>query len=107
MVPILSILYTEPKPETYAGVRLRMYEDKPEELFNSGNPAVDFFTAGFVAHYRLGPDAHIMGSSSIDHFVMDGGVLEDEEPSDDAVKQAIAAGKAYLESRGEAPPKKG
>jgi len=104
MIPYLSILYSEPDPDTYEGVSLRMV-DEPE-VFNTGNPTVDYWTAFYVIMRRfnaVGPEASIdpsdvpvLGSSSIDHFAMDGGVLNTEEPSEDEITTAVAAAKAHL-----------
>ena len=104
LIPIIGIIYDDSDPISYKGVDLHIGEER--ETFYSGDPTVDYLTAGFVAHYRAGPAAHIMCSSSVDHFVMDGGELEDDDPPEEKIKRAVALGKAYLEERGEAPPKK-
>lgn len=101
-IPFIGIEYDEPDPATYAGVRLRMGPEVEPEVFFSGDPTTDYLTAGCVVHYRMGPDARIMGSSSVDHFVMDGGTLEDEDPPQEKIEAAIAAARAYLAGRNEA-----
>lgn len=114
MIAILGIDYSEPiepiEPESeaspsldYRGVTLKMMPDGAQEKFMSGDATVDYLTAGYVAHYRLGKGAPVMCSSSVDHFVMDGGTLEDEDPSKEQIQKAVAAGRAYLTSRGEGP----
>jgi len=109
MIPFLPILYDEDMnpDETYRGVELRMgsgaQRDGPPEVFNTGNPTVDYHTAMLVVWRRWieaggdkDEDPPVMGSSSIDHFVMDGGTLRDENPSGEDVQAAITITKAYL-----------
>ena len=63
---------------------------------------MDYFTAYFVASKHCKDagvdidDVYVGGSSSLDHFVMDGGTLNTDEPSDEDVQGAVAAAKAYL-----------
>lgn len=102
----LSCRYFEPDPSTYAGVLLRMDIDAEPEVFNTGNPAVDYLTAHLVIQKRVkdaggDPDnVYIGGSSSIDNFVMDGGSFgegeEDEAVAEATFTAALAAAKAYL-----------
>lgn len=109
MVPLLGIDYSEPPdspseaPLNYRGVILRMGLESEQEVFATGDPTVDYLTAGFVAHYRVGPEAPVMCSSSVDHFAMDGGQLDDEDPSEEQIQKAVRAGRAYLTARGEDP----
>ncbi len=108
MIPIIGIDYDEPAEEessaplNYRGVTLRM-EGRDTERFASGDATVDYLVAGFVAHYRLGPDAHVLCSSSVDHFSMDGGEIETDDPTRAQIDAAITVAKAYLVSRGEGP----
>lgn len=100
MIPLIGVVYDDVNPESYAGIQLRFGHGK--EVFNSGNPTVDYFTAYWVIFKRCKDagvdvdDVPIMGSSSIDHFVMDGGILNDSDPSQEDMDAAIAAAKAYL-----------
>lgn len=102
MIPILGILYDETDPATYSGVTLRLGDDR--EVFNSGNPTVDYLTAYFVLSHRYRAagfdvgDVPVMASSSVNHFVFDGGTLNDSDPSQEEVDAAVAAAKAYLEA---------
>ncbi|MDB4278053.1 hypothetical protein N9917_00325 [Deltaproteobacteria bacterium] len=98
----MACLYDDENPETYKGISLSMGRDAAKDVFNTGNPTVDYFTAYFVASKRCKDagvdidDVPLMGSSSIDHFVMDGGTLNTDDPTDDEVQGAVAAAKAYL-----------
>lgn len=94
MVPLISILYDEPDPATYRGVQLKMGPEGEPEVFGTGDPTVDYLTAGSVAHIRLGPGASILGTSSVDHFSMDGGDIRDFTRED--VEKAIRLARAYL-----------
>jgi hypothetical protein len=45
-----------------------------------------------------------MGSSSLDHFVFDGGELPDSaSATEEQLSEAVAAAKTYLKSTGELP----
>lgn len=101
--PIIGILYSDDPNASYAGVTLSMDRGSSIEVFDTGNPTVDYHTAMLVVwrrHVLSGgsPDVnpHVMGSSSIDHFVMDGGDLRDEDPTQEEVGAAVAAAKDYL-----------
>lgn len=97
----LSCLYDQ-NPETYEGIELCMALGAESEVFNTGVPYHDYLVAATVAHARAGPDALIFGTSSIDHFVMDGGDLPDgTEATEEQVDKAAKAAKAYLTERGE------
>lgn len=109
-IPIIGIDYDEPAEEdsdaplNYRGVTLKMSPDGDRERFMSGHGAtVDYLTAGFVAHYRLGPDAHVICSSSVDHYSMDGGEIETDDPTKADINAAVDVAKAYLIGRGEGP----
>ena len=102
----ISVDYDGLDPSTYRGVILRMGDE--EERFctpaeEGGSPTVDMLVAGMCAGHRLGEGGPIMSSSSVNHFVMDGGVLDDEGPSQEQVDQARVIARAYLISRGEGP----
>jgi hypothetical protein len=87
MIAFVRVLYTEPDPSTYGGIHLHI--DGWERLFASGTPTVDYLAACVVTMDRLGENARMMGSSSIDHFVMDGGDLETEHPTPQQVQAAM------------------
>ena len=103
---ILSVLYDEPNPATYAGIQIRTRQD-PEprvEVWNTGVPTVDFLTSQFVLTGRYGPDnagTLTSYSSSWDHFAMDGGDLPESGYTDEQVAAARVAAVAYLEGTGE------
>ena len=94
----ISCLYDEPDPSTYRGMEIRIDRESEPLVFNSGNPTVDYVTAGCVVYTRAGGEVPIMGSSSIDHFVMDEGDLKTEEIPDDEIRAGYAAARAYLEN---------
>ena len=85
----------------YAGITLSMGSLK--EVFMTDHPTVDYLTAGFVAYKRLGPDAVVMNSSTIDHFISDGGVLNDTDPSQEEIDKATALARKYLGFPAEEP----
>jgi hypothetical protein len=94
----MSCKYDDVDPATYKGIELQMKPGAKREVFNTGDPLHDYLTAGFVATSRAGDDAPIFGSSSIDHFVMDGGAqLDAEQATPDQLKAALKAAEAYLE----------
>ena len=101
-LPFLRLEYDDADPATYEGISLLMLDDKKPELFNTGNPTVDYHTAMAVIYKRAKDagvdidDVPIQGSSSIDHFVMDGGELRDSEPTDEDIQQAIVNAKKHL-----------
>jgi hypothetical protein len=97
MSAFITVLYDDANPETYEGVSLSMTYRSPEEVFNTGAPFHDYLTAIFVVHERWGEDAIIMGSSSCDHFVMDGGeCLDAENATEDQLVAAIKAAREYV-----------
>ena len=100
----LSCLYDDQNPETYEGIELRMDIDAEREVFNTGTPFHDYLTAACVAYTRAGEHAYITGSSSLDHFVFDGGVLPDgTAATEKQTKAAIETARQYLLARGEGP----
>lgn len=96
----LTILYKNADPSTYSGVQTSD-EGRADETFYTGDPTVDYLAAGAVGHYRYGQDAHFVCSSSVNHFVFDGGGLRDENPTQDDVKKALDCARAYLVETGE------
>lgn len=71
---ILSILYEEPDPRTYAGIRLSNSRMDEVHVINSGNPHKDYLKA--LSWYE--EDTIILTSSSIDNFLLDGGDLSSD-----------------------------
>ena len=91
MSTVLSVLYNDIDPTTYAGVQLST--ESETVVFNTGNPTHDFLTASMVAHHAGGD---VLCSSSVDHFGSDGGDLHDETASDEEIESARAAAIKYL-----------
>ena len=85
MDAFLTCHYDDRDPASYAGFIVRT--PQREETFNTGNPAHDYLVALFVAFERS-HGRPVSESSSIDHFVMDGGTLVDP---DDATSEQIDA----------------
>lgn len=101
MTAYVTCIYDDTNPESYSGMQLSC-PGYPKVVFNTGRPTVDYLTAGAVASHRLGDHAIIMGSSSIDHFVMDGGENIDvstPEQDEEAIRLAIR----YLDRQGDLP----
>jgi hypothetical protein len=98
----MSCQYDDENPASYQGISVKVGREAEPEVFNTGNPTVDYFTAYFVASKRCKDagvdidDLPIMGSSSIDHFVMDGGTLNTDDPGDEDVQTAVVAAKTHL-----------
>jgi hypothetical protein len=91
-IVFVSVLYNEPDPSTYQGFKILRGEES--HVFNTGNPTLDYLTAGATIYLKWGKSSTIMFTSSIDHFVMDGGDLQDEDPpaevSHAAVEKALS-----------------
>lgn len=75
-MPYLSVLYNDSNPESYEGVQV-VLGDKGAVVY-SGDPVLDYLCAMLMVppEWR---EAGFMCSSSCDHFVMDGGILEPED----------------------------
>lgn len=90
----ISIDYTDGEPVTYRGVRwsTRNYggEDLESGVMASGDAAYDYYCA--LLYMENAGCKSINGSSSCDHFTMDGGSLDIETPG------LRARLNAYLES---------
>jgi len=69
---VVGIDYDEVDPSTYAGVYT--YIDDKRVITNTGNPEADMHTVVSMLFER-GEGRMIMCSSSVDHFIMDGGDL--------------------------------
>lgn len=96
--------YDEPDPKTYRGIGVRMGIKAEQELFNTGRPYHDYLTAHLVIWKRVGEGMDVMGSSSLDHFVFDGGELPDSAAAtEEQLNEAVEAAKAYLKGTGELP----
>jgi hypothetical protein len=98
MTAFLSIIYDDIDPTTYAGVQLRAGVDGEPVVFNTGNPTIDFITAGAVAHHMVGDNVYL--SSSVNHFGNDGGDLHDETASVAEIETALASALLYIQSAG-------
>lgn len=94
MVAFISVNYEELKPETYAGFTLKM-GDRVETI-NTGNPTVDYVAIGCIAYTIAGGRLPIMQSSSIDHFIMDGGDLLTEDIPEELANRGREAAKSHL-----------
>jgi hypothetical protein len=70
-VAVIGIVYEEYEPETYDGVKVNIGDSKGFTI-QVGTPENDFSVALIIAGY-YGID--LICSSSVDHFVMDGGDL--------------------------------
>ncbi len=100
----LSCLYDDVDPSTYEGIELRMRLGSKREVFNTGDPFHDYLTANMVAFTRGGLDACVMGSSSLDHFAMDGGHLPSPElATREQLKAADETAREYLAGDGDKP----
>lgn len=86
----LSVIYDDSDISTYNGISIHN-NDKKQTIFTNTNPTVDYLVALFICR----PDINkVSASSSLDHFIMDGGVLNDESPSNEDV---VMATKIYNE----------
>lgn len=97
---LIGIDYDEPDPSTYRGivVTYNFPPHREEERFNTGDPSADYLMAGSVIHEHLGSQVYISGRSSLDHFVMDGGVL-DEDPSSEQTLAALEQARTYIQAQ--------
>lgn len=71
---ILHLDYDELDPATYRGFVLNIPGHKTR--FNSGDPVADYLAVAIYLATLGNP--YVTGSSSCDHFVMDGGVRYDD-----------------------------
>lgn len=76
---MVGVCYDGQNPSTYKGVEVYTFAGSGEKelstVFNTGNPAEDYQAARFFALVHTGL---VSCSSSIDHFVSDGGDLGEE-----------------------------
>ena len=70
MNAVIGILYDELEPDTYEGVSLSIGNSRLD--LHIANPEEAVNCALWVAHYL---DLYVLCSSSVDHFIMDGGDL--------------------------------
>lgn len=70
MIAIISIIYKEPDPTSYERVVVKVGNILKE--FNSGAPQEDYLNAITWARNQTDCDC-VMGSSTIDNFIIDGG----------------------------------
>lgn len=69
---VTGINYTEPDPTTYKSVYIHYGEGK-EKIFNTGDFVKDWYDhTRYIIMTLSKKEAYFSGSSSIDHFIMDG-----------------------------------
>jgi len=101
----MSLDFDEGSPETYRGITIRrLNPDRERESpirFYSGNPTVDHLAAFQYLYNIHGVPNHnthnfaVMGSSSLDHFVMDGGELRESYTQEELAQAVILAGEVW------------
>jgi len=96
---LIGVKYVEHDPTTYAGAVIHHGRGQEDEIFNTGNPTLDFVTLCTVMMAR-GHDGYRV-TSSFDHFVMDGGVMEVENIPPELLEEGKQLGIQYLLSTGE------
>ena len=72
MTPLYSVMYNDVDPRSYGGLRVWHSEPQEKATFSTGHgPTIDFMVSVLVLpamdDYRV--------TSSVDHFIMDGGEL--------------------------------
>jgi hypothetical protein len=80
-LPMIHVDYDEPDPSTYRGVRLSIGNGAELSLHGT-SPARDYAaisTVALVISRKVLFVPFVMCSSDVDHFVMDGGILNDED----------------------------
>lgn len=91
MVGHISVKYEEADPTTYSGIEYGW--NRKYKIINTGNPSVDYIIAMILLSRKEQETGHpIMRSSSVDHFIMDGGEMETEDFSE----EHISAARKYL-----------
>lgn len=71
---VISIDYNEPNPRSYKNVKV-YYSPEKESIFESGDFCKDWFLAtkeALLHSVFSKDDPHVLFSSSVDHFFMDG-----------------------------------
>ena len=85
-----TINYEEPNPKTYESVEVHGFDDKIKKKFNSGDFVKDWYNHNKFIAENLVDDPFHTGSSSINHFIMDGAKF-------DSAYVKVIDGKAVLE----------
>jgi hypothetical protein len=101
----MDLDFDEGSPETYRGILLsRLGDDRiknPPIRFYSGNATVDNLAAFqylYNIHGVVTRNSHnfaVMGSSSLDHFVMDGGELRENYTKEELAEAMILAAEVW------------
>ena len=68
---VINIQYEEPKPETYTGVKVFMKNNEVKN-FDTGDFVKDWYDCTKFCMTEVMGKEHIMHSSSVNHFIMDG-----------------------------------
>lgn len=111
----LAIRYDEGSPETYRGVQLSYGDGRNRfgTTVNSGRPTVDLHAAWRIVHafeskrgnLLASNDVHVLGSSSIDQFVFDGGDLREADAiSANEIRQSLRVARAWRKKNPKADP---
>lgn len=87
----ISVIYDGEDPKSYRGVEYSTKAAPGTHVINSGNPKVDYVCAMLVLDSMKADP--VMGSSSIDHFTMDGGDLN----TDTLTKKEKSAIRSWLD----------
>lgn len=95
----ISVLYDDENVETYNGIKLSSMGSEIC-VINSKNPTIDYLAA-FLLIQKLTnfvDNVTVMGSSSVDHFVFDGGDLKTENFSDKEHEESLILAKGIYEN---------
>jgi hypothetical protein len=100
---IVGIEYDDESPDSYAGVVLSRSQKEVSKIM-TGCPTNDFL-ATTLLYQKLSDkngDKWLSCSSSVDHFVMDGGILKEDNFSELEISNALEIAKlAYKNLNGE------
>jgi len=80
----IGVDYDDSDPASYAGVSVYSWDGKNRESkrsFVSDSPTNDYWKAMVYLYYIKDVDT-VTGSSSVDHFTMDGGVIDFKKGED-------------------------
>lgn len=119
-ISFLSIIYEETKPETFEGVDFRAGNGEKHRLparegdAKAKDATVIYLAAAMLIYHLEGEDAVITSSSTVDHFVMDGGSLRDggsakedgsiDEHTEEDLEAARAIARAFMDDHPELKP---
>ena len=94
----ISINYEETDPDTYAGVEFSCGANSDKTTINTGNPVVDYLIVVLLISAIHGEDCIVTWSSSVNHFEMDGGFLNDSGSSNrrEYTHKEIISAKDYI-----------